>query len=818
MKQAHHTPPPEPPLRVQAEARLADRSAAGGAPSASASADRLVHELQVHQIELEMLNESLRDNQAALEASLSRYVTLYDLAPVGYFTLTQEGLISEFNLLSVQLLGIAQNAATPMHFGALLAASDRDRWQSSFAHLLMTGTRCSLDVEIQRPDGALVSGRLDAIRQGTPGGQPCALVALTDNSARRQTEIELTTSKAWLRQLVDSIPDAIISADATQTIVTANLAAAEMFQCAQEEMVGASLARFMPERFRAGHRQDMQAFGTTEVTSRPMGRSRDVIGLRSNGEEFRIEAAISRHHLDGKPIYTAILRDITDRRHTEEALRSGKATLEAALSSMSDAVFISDAQGRFISVNEAFATFHRFASKDECLMTLAEYPQVLDVFLANGEPAPLDQWVVSRALRGETATGVEYKLRRKDTSQSWTGSYSFAPIRSKDGLIVGSVVTGRDVTEYRQRQAELNAAHAALQRLITAQDRVQETERKRIAQDLHDDLQQSLAAIRMDMGAIRQKISAAQDVAPLLGTVDQLVAAAITATRRIVNDLQPQVLVDLGLVPALEVLAEQFSQRTGIHCEFESRGTTGDASPDMACVATPLYRIAQEALNNVLKHARASAVRLQLAHGADGSLTLRIADNGVGMSQGDRTKAQAFGLQGMRERVRALGGTLRIESEMRAGTTVEVVVPLPSQAIDLCVAPSASRQTTSSMQEELDAAPGNVAILDVQGNILFVNQAWREFAQANGDPAMIATGPGVNYLAVCRRSAQSDPHSLPVLQGLLDIVHGRSHVFMSAYPCHSPREQRWFLLKFAAMADGHFKVTHLDISHLADVG
>ena len=147
--------------------------------------------------------------------------------------------------------------------------------------------------------------------------------------------------------------------------------------------------------------------------------------------------------------------DITDRKQSEAALKESRAKLQAALASMNDAVFISDAQGRFVEFNEAFATFHKFASKDECLKTLAEYPDILDVFLPDGTPAPLDMSAVPRALRGETATNAEYSLRRKDTGESWVGSYSFAPIRDESGVIVGSVAVGRDVTELKQAEEAL---------------------------------------------------------------------------------------------------------------------------------------------------------------------------------------------------------------------------------------------------------------------------------------------------------------------------------------------------------------------------
>ena len=150
--------------------------------------------------------------------------------------------------------------------------------------------------------------------------------------------------------------------------------------------------------------------------------------------------------------------DITDLKQAQARSLDLRARLEAALDSMSDAVFISDEAGRFIEFNEAFASFHRFASKGECARTFADYPGILDVFLPGGEPAPVEQWAVPRALRGETATGAEYGLRRKDTGETWVGSYSFAPIRDRDQRIVGSVVTARDITERKRKEETLLTA------------------------------------------------------------------------------------------------------------------------------------------------------------------------------------------------------------------------------------------------------------------------------------------------------------------------------------------------------------------------
>ncbi|MDR3673038.1 MAG: PAS domain S-box protein [Holophaga sp.] len=143
----------------------------------------------------------------------------------------------------------------------------------------------------------------------------------------------------------------------------------------------------------------------------------------------------------------------------ETALRASQARLDAALASMMDAVCITDTEGRFLEFNDAFVRFHRFPSRAACPATLAESAGLMELFSVDGTPAAPDTWAAPRALRGETASNTEYTLRRKDTRETWVGSYSFGPIREKDGTIVGSVVVARDITEHKLAQQSVQAAH-----------------------------------------------------------------------------------------------------------------------------------------------------------------------------------------------------------------------------------------------------------------------------------------------------------------------------------------------------------------------
>lgn len=662
--------------------------------------------------------------------------------------------------------------------------------------------------------------------------------SLEQRMQERTSELDATAqslalSEQQLRGIFDSATDGILTADASQVIVEANPAAARMFGCAVTDLIGTRLDRLIPVRYREAHQHSVQAFGAGRVRARRMGgddAGRVVTALRFDGQEFPIEASISHVDVDGQRLYTVIHRDITARLKDEAALRESKSRLATALASMTDAVCISDAQGRFVEFNDAFASFYRFRSREECRTALAEYPEILDVFMADDTPAPLERWAVSRALRGETASNVEYRLRRKDTGESWVGSYSFAPIRSEDGSIVGSVVSGRDVSHIKQAQADLVISHGALQDLMANQQHVQEDERKRIARELHDDLQQSLAAIRMDAVAIGERVAKGRiDVEPLLTRIDRLSATAIASTRRIVNDLRPELLEELGLVPALKAMCARHVERTGSDCRLEVSAAAAGVDLDASALSIGLYRVTQEALNNVAKHAKASTVRVHLNCAHDGLVLLRVEDNGVGMRDLNKRDIESFGLQSMAERVRALGGHMRIESQANKGTTIEVLVPLlapgptgahsgrgesavHSLAHDQ-VPSQAERETREhALQTVIDALAGSVAVLDKTGTIQLVNGAWREFAADNGNSGLRGCGPGVNYLDVCLRSASRDPAVQPVLQGLQAVLEGREMAFVTEYPCDMPGGRLWFRMNAASITGGMAIVTHVNLT------
>lgn len=179
--------------------------------------------------------------------------------------------------------------------------------------------------------------------------------------------------------------------------------------------------------------------------------------------------------------WVGTITDISERKRAEEAAIAGKAKLEAAMEAMTDAIFMVDGERNFTHFNEAFATFHRFESKAHCAHTLVEYPDLLELSSLDGIGISVQQWPVMRALSGESSGSLELMARRKDTDESWFGSYTFAPIRDPQGAILGAVVTARDVThrihselEMRAAKDRLEVALAEMTELMTAKRRAED--------------------------------------------------------------------------------------------------------------------------------------------------------------------------------------------------------------------------------------------------------------------------------------------------------------------------------------------------------
>lgn len=631
-----------------------------------------------------------------LAAAARETSDLYDQAPCGYWSLDGNGTIVRINATALAWLGRQRDEVVGRRrITDFVAEEGAARFERLFHEGMHSGAVRDLGCDLVAQDGKRrrISVSASAVRDAAGTFVTSRSVAF-DITALRETEERLRAltdsqrdrldsanrslklSQAHVRAIFDSATDAVVTVDRTQTVVDANPAAASMFRLPIDVLVGSPLARLIPTRLREGHGRSVAAFGDEAAGSRAMAADRNVMGLRSDGVEFPVEAAVSRVSIGGEMLCTAILRDISQRLLSQQALRAEKATLEATLASMTDAVCTSDTQGCLVEFNAAYIAFHRCGSRQECERILAGVPSILQMCEADGRPVAPSKRPMARALRGESGSGVEFRLRRSDSGEVWVGSYGFAPIRDAQGRLLGAVVTARDVTDLRRIQAELTASREDLRRLVAERDRAQEDERRRIAMELHDDLQQTLSAIQLDAAAAADRLpEGSQDVRTILEDLQGLVGLTLKSTRRIVDDLRPPALDDLGLVAALKAMVDRVNRHSGLAYAFDAHGIDEARFRPAGSVANCVYRVAQEALTNVAKHAMAGSVDVSLALAGDGWLTLRVQDDGRGIEDAAGAALRSPGLLGMQERARAVGGEVRVTSRPGQGTAVELQVP-----------------------------------------------------------------------------------------------------------------------------------------------
>ena len=276
---------------------------------------------------------------------------------------------------------------------------------------------------------------------------------------------------------------------------------------------------------------------------------------------------------------------------------------------------------------------------------------------------------------------VEYRVVRPDGSIRWIWNRGF-PINDDSGRFYRLAGLAEDVTQRKQAEDTLKATGEQVRALSARVQSAREEEGSRIARELHDELGSTLTSLKFDLALIRrEELASTSDADPSrlrakLDTMMQAIDQTVDTVRRISSELRPSVLDDIGLVAAIRWQAKQFEAQAGIVCRCDV--LLEDVELDQQ-QSTAIFRVFQEALTNVLRHARATRVNVTLET-EDDELALTVVDNGQGIAADQQSHRLSLGLLGMRERVNLIGGTIQITGVEGEGTTITVRVPIRRQS------------------------------------------------------------------------------------------------------------------------------------------
>lgn len=353
-------------------------------------------------------------------------------------------------------------------------------------------------------------------------------------------------------------------------------------------------------------------------------------------------------------------------RAAELALRESEERFRTLAQVAPVGIYRTDAKSRWVYVNECW-----------CSMTGLAPEQVLgDGWMDAVHPDDLAAVVdtMRRAIAEKKPFKLEYRYRRPDGEVVWVLGQAQAQHDEK-GKVLGHIGSVTDITERKRAELEVLESRQRLRELSSHIQSLKEQERAWIAREIHDDIGGSITGLKIDLAWLREHLGHDRALLDKIDAMDRLLDSVFAAGTRIARALRPSVL-DYGIVAAIEWQLNEFKKRLGVECTFECSNMEIDLDPEQA---TAVFRIFQEALTNISKHAQASKVEVNLF--ADPKqLTLEIRDNGKGLSQGALHKAGSFGVIGMRERAEHLGGWLDISSEPGKGVTLMLGVPRPTNA------------------------------------------------------------------------------------------------------------------------------------------
>jgi len=516
----------------------------------------------------------------------------------------------------------------------------------------------NFQILLKRKDGTPYDA-LISLSKSTFDGHFCLQAIIEDITDKKIAERKFREKEEEVHRILNNSLDGILLTGPDGSIYSANAAACEMFGRTEEEICCIG-------RKGVTDLSDTRLKDFLRIRSEKGKVKSEVSLLRKDGSKFPAEVSSSLFtDKDGKLRSSMVIRDISERKKAEQEIKKVKELLEQVFASLTDTLFVVDVEDerKIVSCNQAIENVFGY-KVDEIIGRSTEFLHVdSEAYMKFGK-------MVIKAFDTKENLVTDFKMKRKN-GEIFNSEHIVSEIKDKSGVRRYVVSIVRDITESKQAEEETKKSKELLRQLYINLNDIRENERKVIAREIHDELGQQLTALKIDLSNVKDKSYNKQELNVKLNNLINMVSNTLENVQRLSYELRPDMIDDLGLTPAIEWYVQEFKKRSAVQVNLELE----EIALQNEKIDLTLFRLCQEGMTNVLRHANAKSINIKLYTQLK-NVYLEIKDDGIGFDPKIINSSKSLGLIGMRERIEQWNGFLKIISSKKNGTTLIFSIPI----------------------------------------------------------------------------------------------------------------------------------------------